>query len=94
MKPFLHRAFAMEVVMQTGTFILATMPEIGNKLLIFNSCKSVEIGGYACLGDILDTEVFLLSYQHGIAKIRGQVGKRAFYDIHGVHISLAGMVKM
>lgn len=72
--PVIHHAFLMEAVMQTGTFIITTMPEIGNRLLIFSSCESAEILGNVCLGDILDIEVSLLSYRHGIIKMQGWGG--------------------
>lgn len=96
MRPFMHRAFVMEAVMQTGTFILTTMPEIGNKLLIFNSCESAEMMGHVYLGDVLDTEVSLLSYRHGIAKMRGYGGVNG-HPVISMEYTLVlqeGMVKM
>lgn len=70
--PAMPEGFIMETIMQTGVFIITTLPETDNKLMMFQSCESMKIYGLVRPGDIIDTHVSLKSYRHGIAKYFGE----------------------
>lgn len=63
--------FIMEVMMQTGVFILTTRDEMTEKLMMFYACKSMRIFKAVRPGDVVKSHVVLKSYRQGIASYSG-----------------------
>ena len=62
----------MEAVMQTGVFTVTTTTSIEDGLMMFQSCKLLEVYAAVRPGEILQTQVHLTSYRHGVANLVGQ----------------------
>lgn len=70
--PIMPGIFIMESIMQTGTFIVSAMPGKKDIPLVFDSNEKTKFYKGVRPGDILKTEVELLSYKRGIIKFVGQ----------------------
>lgn len=70
--PIMPGVFIMESIMQTGTFIVSTMPGKKDISLLFDSSEKTKFYRGVRPGDILDTSAELLSYKRGIIKFVGE----------------------
>ena len=70
--PIMPGVLIMESIMETGTLILSTMPDKKKKYIMFCACDNVKITGEVRPGDILETDVELLKYRRGVAKLNGK----------------------
>lgn len=70
--PVMPEGFLMEAVMQTGVFIITSMPQVQDKLMMFHSCDSMEIYDIVRPGCWINTYVKLKSYRHGVARYHGE----------------------
>lgn len=62
----------IESIMQTGTFIVSSMPNKKGILLLLDSNEKTKFYREVRLGDILNTSVELISYKRGIIKFVGE----------------------
>ena len=69
--PVMPGVFQMEALMQTGGLIINTLEGKKEIPLLFGECKSVKIKREVRPGDILITDVTLLSYKRGICWFKG-----------------------
>lgn len=74
--PMMPGVFIMESIMQTGGYIINTMPGKKDFALVFRGCKSLDFYKDVRPGDILRTHATLESYKRGVAKFFGE----AFVD--------------
>ena len=74
--PVMPGVFVMEAIMQTGLFVISTMPEKMHVLFVFRECDKVKFRKSVRPGDVLHTNVVLESYKRGVAKFYGE----AFVD--------------
>lgn len=70
--PIMPGIFIMESIMQTGTFIVTTMPGKKEISLLFDSNESTKFYKGVRPGDTLKTSVEMLSYKRGIVKFVGE----------------------
>lgn len=71
--PIMPGVFFMEAMQQTGLFIITTLPNIEEKLLLFQGCKNMRIYRAVRPGDLIKTYVSLKTYRHGVADFHGEV---------------------
>lgn len=71
--PVMPGVFLMEAMQQTGLFIVTTLPETKEKLMLFQGCKNMRMYKSVRPGDIIRTYVTLRSYRHGVADFEGKV---------------------
>ncbi len=71
--PVMPGVFLMEALQQTGTLVVTTMPEIQDKIMMFQGCRSMHIYKPVRPGDTFRTYVSLRSFSEGIASFRGEV---------------------
>lgn len=74
--PVMPGVFVMEAIMQTGLFIISTMPGKRDVLFFFHECNKVKLRRCVRPGDVVETNVVLEFYKHGVAKFYGE----AFVD--------------
>lgn len=70
--PVMPGVFVMEAIMQTGLFVISTMPEKKHVLFVFRECEKVKLRKSVRPGDVLQTNAVLQSYKRGIAKFYGE----------------------
>ena len=70
--PVMPGVFLMEAMQQTGLFIITTLPETKEKLMLFQGCKNMRMYRSVRPGDIIKTYVALKSFRHGIADFEGK----------------------
>ena len=70
--PMMPGVFVMEAVMQTGLFIISTIPEKQHVKFVFRECSKVKLFRSVRPGDVLYTDVMLESYKRGVARFKGK----------------------
>ncbi len=71
--PVMPGVFLMEAIQQTGVLVVTTMPEISDKVMMFQGCKSLRIYKPVRPGDILHTYASLQSFKLGTAVFHGEI---------------------
>ena len=71
--PVMPGVLVMETLQQTGLLIITTMPEINEKVMLFNGCENMRMFNSVRPGDVLKTHVLLDSFKRGIANFQGEV---------------------
>lgn len=71
--PIVPGVFLMEAMQQTGLFIITTLPETKEKLMLFQGCKNMRMYKSVRPGDIIKTDVQLKAYRNGIADFDGKL---------------------
>ena len=71
--PIMPGVFLMEVMQQTGLLIITTMPEIKEKIMLFQGCKNMRVFKSVRPGDIIKAYVSLKSFRGGVATFEGKV---------------------
>ena len=70
--PIMPGVFVMEMIQQTGGLIINTMPGNKDAKLLFNGCESMRLYRGVRPGDIVQSEVRMISFRHGVAKFEGR----------------------
>lgn len=71
--PVMPGVLLMETLQQTGLLIVTTMPDVNEKVMLFQECKNMRMYNSVRPGDILKTHVSLDDFRRGIAKFHGEV---------------------
>lgn len=71
--PVMPGVLVMETLQQTGLLIITTMPDINEKVMLFNGCENMRMFNSVRPGDMLKMHVLLDSFKRGIANFHGEV---------------------
>lgn len=77
--PVMPGVFLMEALQQTGLLIVTTLPDVEEKIMLFQECRKMRMYHSVRPGDILKTHVVLQDFRYGIAKYYGE----AMIERHG-----------
>ncbi len=71
--PVMPGVLVMETIQQTGLLIVTTLPDVGERVMLFNGCENMRMYNSVRPGDMLNTHVVLEQFKHGIANFYGEV---------------------
>jgi len=70
-RPVVPHAVVMEVIMQTGALSATTIDNGRFKLMMYNSCRKMQLYGQALPGACIRTYVELRRFRNGVANLHG-----------------------
>lgn len=70
--PVMPGGILMEAIMQTAVFVITTLPDVKNTLMLFHGCKYMKMERLVRPGDLMNMWVELKSYRRGVASFHGE----------------------
>ena len=71
--PVMPGVLVMETLQQTGLLIITALPDVDEKVMLFNGCRNMRMYHSVRPGDMLKTHVVLDEFKRGVANFHGEV---------------------